>query len=791
MSPLLFSISLALSGALIIGAFWLIKIVRHRRLKKDLDAVLLRVRLPARDSRDKTEEKRDPLAEITKSSQLFSVLARSQASFSLELAVHSVGEDINFYLAIPRKNTAFAIREIEGLWPGAQADLASEDYTIFNPHGSVAMAALRLKQDYVLPIRTYADAQLDTFGLILSNFTKINAVGEGLAMQVVVRPVYKGAKKHISKYLEKLRRGEELSKLMSSELKKLFTFKPKPLPPPLPGMAPLPPQLDQEGIKVLEQKLSKPLYAVNVRLVASTPTPYRTSELLDGLVNSFSQFGAPLRNEFKAANLRDSKSDLFKFIFREFSGGDAMILNADEIASIFHFPTRENATPRVSTVRSREAPPPVTLPKNGTLIAESVFRGEVRPVYLNDDDRRRHIYTIGQTGTGKSGFLQHLATQDIKNGKGVAVIDPHGDLISAILGNIPKERLTDVIVFDPGDRVYPIGLNMLEYDPRYPEQKTFIVNEFLNIFDKLYDLKTTGGPMFEQYMRNALLLLMEDAANEPATLTEVPRIFTDAEFRRRKLARISNPIVVDFWEKEATKAGGEASLQNITPYVTSKFNNFIANDYVRPIIAQVNSAFNFRQILDEGKILLVNLSKGRIGDLNANLLGMIVVGKLLMAALSRVDMPQDQRRDCFLYIDEFQNFTTDSIATILSEARKYRLNLTIAHQYITQLTDKIKGAVFGNVGSIVAFRVGAEDAEFLEKQFAPVFDRNDLLNVDNRYAYAKLLIGGATTPPFSVKTINTELGNPEIREALRELSRKAYGMSREIVEAETLSRLRT
>jgi hypothetical protein len=789
MNPLLFSISLALSGALVILVFWFVGFLRHRRLKRDLDSVLLRVRLPLKETRDKSEEKRDPLTEIAKSAQLLSVLAQAGSVFALELAVHNVGEEINFYISVPRKLMAMAIKEVEGLWPGAEAGLAPEDYTIFNPQGAVTMASLRLKQDYILPIRTYIDAQLDTFGLILSNFTKMNAVGEGLAMQLVIKPPHRWAKKRILNYLDKLRRGDKLSDLMASELKKLF-IKTKPPAPPPPGTAPLQPQLDQEGIKALEQKLAKPIYAVNIRLAASSPTPYRTTELLDGLINSFSQFSAPLRNEFKAINLRDSKSELFKFIFREFDSDESMILNADEVSSIFHFPIKETVAPRVSTIKAREAPPPVSLPKAGTLLAESVFRSDVRPVYLSDDDRRRHLYIVGQTGTGKSGLLQHLAIEDIIAGRGVAVIDPHGDLINAILSNIPESRFKDVIIFDPSDRVYPVGLNMLEYDPQYPEQKTFIVNEMLNIFDKLYDLKTTGGPMFEQYMRNALMLLMEDAINEPATLMEVPRVFTDAEFRRRKLARITNPVVIDFWEKEAIRAGGEASLQNITPYVTSKFNNFIANDYMRPIIAQPHSAFNFREILDNGKILLVNLSKGRIGDLNANLLGMIVVGKLLMAALSRVDIPQDERRDCFLYIDEFQNFTTDSIATILSEARKYRLNLVIAHQYIGQLTDRTRGAVFGNVGSILAFRVGAEDAEFLEKQFMPVFDKNDLINVDNRYAYAKLLIGGATAPPFSIKTVQVEAGKPEVREALKEMSRKIYGASREAVEAETLERLR-
>jgi hypothetical protein len=310
-----------------------------------------------------------------------------------------------------------------------------------------------------------------------------------------------------------------------------------------------------------------------------------------------------------------------------------------------------------------------------------------------------------------------------------------------------------------------------------------------NIFNKLF-AQETMGPMFEQYMRNALLLLMEDMPNEPATLVEVARVFTDSLFRKRKLTRTKNPTVYDFWEKEAAKAGGEAALANITPYITSKFNNFTANDYMRVIIGQTKSAFDFRELMDEGKILLVNLAKGRIGDINANLLGMIVTGKILMAALSRIDTPEEKRRDFYLYIDEFQNFTTDSIAVILSEARKYRLNLTLAHQFIGQLTEKIRDAVFGNAGSIISFRVGAQDAEFLVKQFAPVFKEQDLLNIDNFNAYVKLLVRGETVKPFNIKTVPAPRGDPAVASRIKENSRKRYGRNRNEVEEEIYKRLR-
>jgi len=350
--------------------------------------------------------------------------------------------------------------------------------------------------------------------------------------------------------------------------------------------------------------------------------------------------------------------------------------------------------------------------------------------------------------------------------------------------------MKDVIYFDPSDLWKPLGLNMLDYNFDRPEEKTFIVNEMQSIFNKLF-VAETMGPMFEQYMRNALLLLMEDMPNEPATLMEVPRVFTDSEFRRRKLSRITNPIVRDFWEKEAVKAGGEASLANMTPYITSKFNNFIANDYMRPIIGQPKSALNFREAMDSGKILLVNLAKGKIGDINMGLLGMVIIGKILMAALSRVDTPdQNARRDFYLYIDEFQNFATDAIATILSEARKYRLNLTIAHQFVAQLEEKIRDAVFGNVGTQVVFRVGVQDAEFLVKQFEPVFTQNDLMSIDNFNAYVKLLIYGETSKPFNMRTIPFAHGAKEQIERIKELSRATYGMDRKEVEERIMARLR-
>jgi hypothetical protein len=374
--------------------------------------------------------------------------------------------------------------------------------------------------------------------------------------------------------------------------------------------------------------------------------------------------------------------------------------------------------------------------------------------------------------------------QDIKAGAGVCMIDPHGSDIEEVMGAIPPERHSDVIYFDPSHLDTSIGLNMLEYDPSRPEQKTFIVGELLSIFQKLYGANPESmGPMFEQYFRNATMLVMEDPESGN-TLMDIGRVMADARFRRAKLAKATNPTVVQFWQEIAGKAGGEASLENVVPYIVSKIDPLTSNDYIRPIIGQQHSSFNFRQIMDERKILLVNLSKGRLGEINANLIGMIIVGKILMAALSRVDDPTKSFPPFYLHIDEFQNISTSAIASILSEARKYKLGLSMAHQFIAQLQPEIKDAVFGNVGSMAVFRVGSDDAVGLESQFAPVFSSNDIMNTPNYNAIVRVLANGVPTPAFSLKTMPPPQSDPSIIQGIIQQSYARYGRPREEIEEE-------
>ncbi len=758
---------------------------RENRILRGLNIALFSIRIP-----QEKKEEANVKGEINATEQLFAALAALKQPFLFEAAVHHIGEEIHFYLGVPRDESEAAVKQIHGIWPNAEI-LGAEDYNPFNAEGVSLAAYIAQKDHYALPIRTYLEMEIDTFAPMVSGLSKLDEVGEGGAIQVIMRPADTEARKSISRLLEALKRGEPLETVLKSDLVKSFgeiskSFKNKKEEAERKERL----VVNDAGVKALETKLSKPLFKVNVRLIASAKTQMQAEHVLSGMAAGFSQFAAPVRNSFSVIAPRRPAHLVYAYSFREYDASTAMVLSSEEVASFFHLPIASTDIPRIKWLKSKEAPPPANLPEEGLLLGESTFRGQHKPVFLLEEDRRRHVYIVGQTGTGKSTLIYNMVVGDIWKGHGVAVLDPNGDLIQNLMASIPEERLADVIIFDPGDIDRPVGLNMLEYDRSRPEQKTFIVNEMQGIFNRLFPPESMG-PMFEQYMRNALLLLMEDADNEPSTLMEVPRIFTDVAYRERRVARITNPAVADFWLKEAVKAGGDASLANMAPYITSKFNNFIANDYVRPIISQTKSAFNFREIMDTGKILLVNLSKGRIGDINANLLGMIIVGRIQMSAFGRADVADPEaRRDFYLYIDEFQNFTTDSIATIFSEARKYRLNLTVAHQFIAQLTEKIRDSVFGNVGSLVSLRVGATDAETLVKQFAPTFDANDIVNIDNLNAYVKLLIRGETSKAFNMKITPNYMNNPELVVRVREANRLKYGEDRQVIEADVFKRLR-
>ncbi|MFZ2154081.1 MAG: type IV secretion system DNA-binding domain-containing protein [Candidatus Moraniibacteriota bacterium] len=736
------------------------------------------------------------LAKIKINNSFWGKLFYNSPAVSFEIANPSSSEEIFFYVAIAKKLRNTLEKQIHSYFPNASVEKIS-DYTIFSPGGFTASAVLDLKNKHALPIKTYKNMDVDPLNEISNSLSKFETEEEGAAIQMVISPASKGWQTLGKSIAHKMQQGKRLKDVHSNSLisqvgkgagdmlNSMLTSGSKGAS----GMEKkdiiqLTPE-EQDLIKSIEQKSNKAGFKVNIRLLASANSQERADEILAQMENSFSQFENHGVNYFKVKKRLRNRDIAFDYIFRNFNEDNAVILNTEEIASIFHFPISTTQTPKIKWLKAGAAPPPVNIPREGILLGFNDYRGEKTEIRITDSDRRRHLYTIGQTGVGKSNFLQEMAKQDIRNGKGICFIDPHGDAIEDILTAVPKERAEDVVIFNPADSERPMGLNMLEY--QRPEEKSFVINEMIGIFDKLYDLKQTGGPMFEQYARNAMLLVMEHPESG-STLMEIPKVLADEEFRRMKLSHCNNPVVRDFWIKEAEKAGGEAALANMVPYITSKLTTFISNDLMRPIIAQQKSALNFRSIMDDGKILLINLSKGRIGEINSHLLGMVIVGKILMAALSRVDMPEEERKDFYLYIDEFQNVTTDSISQILSEARKYKLNLIIAHQFIGQLSDEISKAVFGNVGSICSFRVGPEDAEFLEKQFEPIFAASDLINVNNYSGFAKILINNETTKPFNITAYPPSIGNKEIPGYLKEMSRLKYGRDVAIVNREIMER---
>ncbi|MGD0976979.1 MAG: DUF87 domain-containing protein [Minisyncoccia bacterium] len=714
---------------------------------------------------------------------------------ALEIAVHHIGEETHFYVSVPRTSEDAIEKQLYAFFPKAEISTV-KDYNIFNPDGVVSGSYLKYSNNPILPIRTYQNLEADPLSSILTSMSKLQAEGEGAALQLLIRPSHaKKQKKLAAKVVREMQSGHQFKDAVGRVKHPPKLPKPDPKKPVLPEKPKTVSPADEEIIKAISAKVGKQIFDVNIRLLTSAPSEIRAKEILDDFENSFVQYSAPDLNNLKAAKQFNGALNklIYNFSFRIFNNKQKMVMSTEEIASIYHFPLSSTSAPNVQFLKAKPSESPANMPQVGIILGKSVFRGQEKLIRMTDDDRRRHLYLIGQTGTGKTTLMKDMVRQDIEAGNGVCVIDPHGDFAEFALSVVPRERAEEVIYFDPADTERPLGLNLLEIDPSKPEQKTFITNEFYSIMKTIYrDLPEAFGPMFENYYKNAALLLLDDYENEIPTLADISRVLADDNYRKDKLSREKNYLVKNFWEMEAEKAGGEAALANMVPYITSKMAPFLANEFIRPIVTQQKSAFNFRDIIDNRKILVVNLSKGKIGDINANLLGLTIVSRLLMAAFSRSDTPgQNQLPDFYLYMDEFQNFSTPSIATILSEARKYKLDLIMAHQFIKQLPEEIKNAVFGNVGSMAVFRVSPEDAEYLKTKFEPTFTPQDLSNIDNLNAYVNLLISGQTARPFNIRVETDKVfgaGSKEMSTAIKELSRMKFGRPREEVEKELMAR---
>lgn len=774
-------------------------------LARSLKMTLFEVVLPKEGEKDRERELKQIVSSMEQfyAGMLTADTGGGKRHMTIELAVERVGERVSFYVSVPSDRTSLFEKQLLSVFPDAVMTENPEDYNIFNEEGETAASYVKQSKESIYPIKLYDAFDHDPLSIILNAFSKLKQEGEGALIQLVIAPDPHGRMNKYRHAIKQIEGGKPLKEAINTPttIGGSFLKVAKDIVRPAQKKKDDPieqkkeeklSELEQMAVEKIKEKISSPVASANIRLVASADTSEEANRILHELEASFSQFANAHGNSLKFTKVKPKALDPFlhSVVFRLYEESRDIPLNITELTTLVHFPVRDVKGAReVERSKAPTAPISLNAPTEGIRLGTNIHRGIKTPVYMTDEDRLRHMYIIGQTGTGKTTLMTNLITQDIQNGEGVCMIDPHGSDIETVLSSIPQERYEDVIYFDPSQTARPMALNMLEFDERYPEQKTFVVNEMLGIFNKLFDMKTAGGPMFEQYFRNAVLLTIDDPESGN-TLLDVSRVLSDPAYRKLKLSRTTNPVIKQYWEEVAEKAGGEASLQNIVPYITSKFDVFLSNDIMRPIVAQPHSSLNFRNIMDKKKILLVNLSKGRLGDINANLIGLIIVGKILMSALSRVDTPESERSPFYLYIDEFQNVTTDSISTILSEARKYKLSLTMAHQFIAQLEESIKNSVFGNVGSMAVYRTSSEDAEFLGKRFEPTFAGRDITELDNFNFYAKLLINGQPVPPFNVEADKPIEGDVNTGTKLKELSALTYGRPRAEIEGEIMKRYR-
>ena len=759
-----------LAAGLTFGLIYLIII--YFRLKKreeiSLEMLTLEVKLQ-KDNEIKIDAAEQMFASFSslKKSGFFSVFDLDDV---LAFEIMAKKAEIRFYVSAPAKIIDLVEKTIYGYYPNADIKKVDEP-NIFNEEGKVAFGALAIKETVYLPLKIYRDLSTDPLSAITSALSKMGD-NEGAMIQILIRPASDSWKKSGKSYVSSTKKNEANPEKA--------TFK-----------------TDPKLLERIDDKCSRPGFETTIRFVVSSSNKEMAETHLKNIKTSFAQLTSDL-------NILKTVKNLFKggfminFIYKFFPVLDLpffksiSILSSDELATIFHFPNKTVETPHIQWLKAKTAPVPAEVPsQEGTFIGQGYYRGVKRPVYVGFEDRRRHIYIIGKTGTGKSVLLEDMAIQDIKAGYGVCVVDPHGDLIDEIVKHIPPQRAEDVIYFDPSDTERPMGLNLLE--AKTEDQKHFLTTSIINLMYKLYDPQRTGiiGPRFEHAVRNAMLTVMSEPGS---TFVEVVRVLTDPKYVQEVLPKVQDPIVRRYWTDQIAQTS-DFHKSEVLDYIVSKFGRFVTNKTMRNIIGQSKSAFDFRVCMDEGKILLINLSKGKLGEENSSFLGLVLIPKILVAAMSRQEIPEEKRRDFFLYVDEFQNFATPDFATILSEARKYHLNLTVANQFIGQMEEEVKNAVFGNVGSLVSFRVGVTDASYLQREYQPVFGESDLINIERFHAYMKTIVDNEPVPPFSIdltkdmKKFKTG-ANDKISQAIIQLSRLKFGRPRELVEAEINQRAR-
>lgn len=786
------------------------KMVRKSQLEMTKDWVMYKIMVP-KDRHAEEDDQRKNFQEMLAVIEPFYANLSSLFDFSIvqrfkgqpHISMEMVAKDglINFYIGCPKSISDLILKNIQAQYPYAEVK-EDKEYSIFPEKPlKVDIADLTLIKRSYFPLKTYKNLEEDPLNAITNSLSRLTP-DQSVGIQVLVRPndgswrvqgertaynIQHGKSRISHSNSAFVRASESFFNFLGAagqaaggkgEEEHSSLYDPK-------NPMKLTPQQESQ-IKALGEKAAKVGFDCQIRIVTVAENKQIAADLLRGITTSYNQLSSPDTNSFVVKKPKNKNEEIVSYIFRIFTTMPKIILNTEELASIFHLPNRFVDTPTIAWLLARREAPPANLPTEGTVVGKAVYRGEEKLIRIKQADRLRHVYQIGKTGVGKTVMFQNMILQDIKDGHGVCYLDPNGDAAEWILNHIPKERVEDVIYFNPADKERPMGLNMLEW--KTPDQRDFLVQEAIQIFYKLFDPNQTGmvGPQFEHWMRNASLTLMMHP--DGGTIIDIPRLFTDPEFEKDRVKYVTDPVVKSFWEKQMAKTA-DFHKSEMLNYFTSKFGRFMTNDMMRNIIGQTKSSFDFRDVMDNKKILICNLSKGMIGEMNAFLLGMIIVSKIAMGAFSRQDMIESERIPFFLYVDEFQNFITDVFATILSESRKYKLGLAITNQYIEQLDEKIRAAVVGNAGTLIAFRMGAADAEFFIKEFDPL-KVEDLTTIDKYNFYIKELIDGAPTRPFNGVSIwpDDPEGDPQLGAAIKELSRTKYGKSKEAVEKEILER---
>jgi len=667
-------------------------------------------------------------------------------------------EDICFYVSCHRDNAELVEKQLAGAYPGIEVRQV-EEYNIFNKTGKVAFTELALKNESFKPVKTYKDLATDSLASITSSLAKFGEE-EAAAIQIIISPADSSWSKSGEGYLSKTKKDEADPEKANFKV----------------GAA---------DLEAIDAKVGKPGFLTSIRIVCVAENEGKAKENLSNLKGAFSQFNGDL-NRLASKKVWWKKGFMIDFVYRYQSIlGNNSILSTDELATIWHLPNNTIETPHIRWLDAKNAPASGDFPTSGLWLGRSVYRGRERDIYMNDEDRMKHMYIIGRTGTGKTEFLKSMILQDMREGKGLCFLEPHGDGIEELLQLVPPERAEDVILFDPTDTERPLGFNLLEV--RSEDEMHFVASSIINLMYKLYDPHRTGiiGPRFEHAIRNAMLTV---AVQPGATFVEVVRVLTDSKYVQQLLPKVKDPIVKRYWTDQIAQTSDFHKSETLD-YIVSKFGRFVTNKAIRNIIGQSESSLDFRKAMDEGKIVFIKLAKGLLGEEDANFLGLVLAPKILQAALSRQDIPREERKPFYFYVDEFQNFATPDFAQMLSEARKYNLSLTLANQFVSQLDEQVRDAIFGNVGTLMSYRVGVQDASVLQREFDPVFDEGDLTNIGAQNLYVKTVVKGTPVMPFSMNVWQDldkvkAQGSAEVARMVKELSRLKYGKDKEEVEKE-------